>query len=163
MKDAAGISIRHEIKAGDIGRIIHLHGSLYAQELGYDISFESYVAVPLAEFACSIKDRERIWILEKNDELVGCMAIVEHTKTEAQLRWLLLHPDIRDQGLGKELVSDAISFCRSCGYSSIFLWTESILIPAAELYRSKGFLLTEENTHEIWGSMLTEQRYELKL
>jgi GNAT superfamily N-acetyltransferase len=91
------------------------------------------------------------------------MAIVEHTNSEAQLRWLLLYPDIRGLGLGKMLMDDAIAFCRVCGYSSIFLWTEDLLEAAAQLYISKGFLLTEEKTHEIWGARLTEQRYELKL
>lgn len=163
MKTPTGISLRHDLKPGEIGHIIYLHGSLYAQEYGYDINFESYVAKPLSDFVINIREREKIWLLEQDDELLGSMAIVEHGKSEAQLRWLLLHPDIRGLGLGKELVSDAISFCRSCGYSSIFLWTESILIPAAELYKSKGFVLTEEKTHELWGSILTEQRYELKL
>jgi len=91
------------------------------------------------------------------------MAIVEHSKTKAQLRWLLLHPDIRGKGLGKWLMDDAIAFCRSKDYSSIFLWTEDLLEPAAKLYKLKGFQLTEEKTHEIWGAELTEQRYKLKL
>jgi len=163
MKDIPGINIRHEIKPGDIGYIIYLHGILYAQEYGYDSSFEAYVAKYLTEFANNIKDREKIWIIEKNNKIVGSMAIVEHTNTEAQLRWLLLHPDIRRLGLGKLLMDDAITFCRAKGYSSISLWTEDLLEPAAQLYKSKGFFLTEEKTHEIWGAKVTEQKYELKL
>jgi N-acetylglutamate synthase-like GNAT family acetyltransferase len=163
MKYPLGISIRHQIKPGDIGYIIYLHGHLYDKEYGYDSSFEAYVAKYLTEFASSIKDRENIWIIEKDNEIVGSMAIVEHTNSEAQLRWLLLHPDLRGQGLGKQLTDDAITFCRSKGYSSIFLWTEDLLEPAAKLYKSKGFQLTEEKTHKIWGAELTEQRYELKL
>jgi GNAT superfamily N-acetyltransferase len=163
MASFPGIKIRHEIKPGDIGYIIYLHGQLYAKEIGYDSSFEIYVAKYLIEFARAIKDREKLWIIEKNNEIVGSMAIVEHSKTEAQLRWLLLLPDIRGHGLGKQLMDDAIKFCRLMRYSSIFLWTEDLLEPAARLYKSKGFQLTEEKTHEIWGTELTEQRYELKL
>jgi GNAT superfamily N-acetyltransferase len=163
MKDISGISIRHNIKHGDIGYIIYLHGHLYAKEIGYDSSFEAYVAKYLIEFARAIKDREKIWIIEKDNNIAGSMAIVEHSKNEAQLRWLLLHPDIRGQGLGKRLMDDAIAFCRSKSYSSIFLWTEDLLEPAAKLYRSKGFKLKEEKTHKIWGNKLTEQKYELEL
>ena len=163
MMDISGINIRHEIKPGDIGYIIYLHGHLYAQEYGYDTTFETYVAKFLTEFTSNIKAREKIWIMEKNNEIVGSMAIVEHSDTEAQLRWLLLHPNIRKQGIGKKLMDDAIAFCRVKGYSSIFLWTEDLLEPAAKLYRSRGFLLIEEKTHKIWGAELTEQRYELKL
>lgn len=163
MKDILGISIRHEIKPGDIDYIIYLHGHLYAQEYGYDSNFEEYVAKYIIEFASNKKDREKIWIIERNNEIMGSMAIVEHTQDEAQLRWLLLHPDIRGRGLGKQLMDDAIAFCRANGYKSIFLWTEDLLEPAAKLYESKGFVLTEEKSHEIWGQELTEQRYELKL
>jgi N-acetylglutamate synthase-like GNAT family acetyltransferase len=157
------ITIRHNVKSGDIGSITHLHGYLYKIEYGYDSSFEAYVAKYLAEFAPKIKDREKIWILEKDNKIQGSMAIVEHSKDEAQLRWLLLHPDIRGLGLGKKLMDDAISFCQEKKYSSIFLWTEDLLEPAAKLYRSRNFKLTEEKTHEIWGMELNEQRYELKL
>ena len=61
------------------------------------------------------------------------------------------------------MADNAIAFCRACDYSSIFLWTEDLLEPAAQLYRSKSFRLTEEKTHELWGADPTEQRYELKL
>jgi GNAT superfamily N-acetyltransferase len=163
MKDFPGISIRHNIKPGDIGYITYLHGYLYEKEYGYDSSFESYVAKYLKKFAHKIKDREKIWIIEKYNEILGSMAIVEHSKSEAQLRWLLLHPDIRGQGLGKKLMDDAIEFCKSKNYSAIFLWTEDLLEPATKLYLSKGFILKEEKTHNLWGAILTEQRYELKL
>jgi N-acetylglutamate synthase-like GNAT family acetyltransferase len=163
MKNIPGINIRHDIKPGDVGSIIYLHGHLYAEEYGYNSNFEAYVAKYLTEFANNIKDREKIWIIEKNNEIVGSMAIVEHTKSEAQLRWLLLLPDIRGHGLGKKLMDDAIAFCRAKDYSLIFLWTEDLLKPATQLYKSRGFVLTEEKTHEIWGAELTEQKYELKL
>ena len=163
MKNIPGISIRHEIKPGDIGYITYLHGVLYAEEYGYDSDFEAYVAKFLAEFAPNINDREKIWIVEKNQNIVGSMAIVEHTPTEAQLRWLLFHPEIRGKDLGNQFMDGAIAFCRTKGYSSIFLWTEDLLEPAAQLYKSKGFILTDEKTHELWGANFTEQRYELKL
>ena len=163
MVDSSGITIRHDIKHGDIENIIQLHGQLYDKEYGYDSTFEAYVAKYLREFAPKINDREKIWIIEKHNNIMGSMAIVEHTNDDAQLRWLLLHPDIRRQGLGKRLMDDAIAFCRACDYSTIFLWTEDLLKPATQLYRSKGFRLTEEKTHELWGTNLTEQRYELTL
>jgi N-acetylglutamate synthase-like GNAT family acetyltransferase len=163
MSDPSGVSIRHNMKPGDIGYITYLHGYLYFNEYGYDTSFEGYVAKPLSDFACSIKPRELIWILEKDEKIVGSMAIVEHSEHEAQLRWLLLQPDIRGRGLGKRLIDEAIAFCRAKKYRSIFLWTEDLLKPATGLYKAKGFVLTEEKTHELWGMVLTEQRYEIKL
>ena len=34
---------------------------------------------------------------------------------------------------------------------------------AARLYRSVGFRETEELTHELWGSVVTEVKYQLEL
>lgn len=79
------------------------------------------------------------------------------------MRWLLLHPEARGQGLGRKLVEESLHFCREAGYSSLFLWTVSTLPAAAELYRSVGFRETENVTHEIWGGEVTEAKYELEL
>lgn len=159
----ANISIRHNLQPGDIGYITYLHGVLYAKECGWDHTLEAYVAPPLAKFATSQTSRERIWIVEKDGEIAGSIAIVESSKTEAQLRWLLLCEEVRGYGIGRLLVEEAVAFCRECGYSSVFLWTVRGLAAAAHLYESAGFQLTEEKTHEIWGAMLTEQRFDLKL
>ena len=56
-----------------------------------------------------------------------------------------------------------MSFCRSSGYSSVLLWTVSVLEAAARIYESIGFGLTEEHKHELWGTVVTEQRYNLRL
>ena len=157
------ITIRSTLRPGDIGYVTYLHGTLYAAEYGWDHTFEAYVAGPLAEFGKSHNDRERIWIVEKDGNVAGSIAIVEASTDEAQLRWLLLHPSLRGQGVGRVLIEQAIGFCRESHYSRVFLWTESALTAAASLYASSGFRLTEENTHELWGSVVTEQRYELIL
>jgi GNAT superfamily N-acetyltransferase len=156
--------IRHHIKPGDIGYLIYLHGILYAKEYGYDRTFEAYVAGGLAEFVQSFSsDRDRIWLAEANGQIIGSIAIVGHSKVDAQLRWFLVHPDYRGLGIGKELLKDAIQFCRGRKYKTIFLWTTSELMEAAHLYTSFGFRKTEEKTHKIWGKNLTEERYDLNL
>jgi len=157
------VSIRNRLKPGDIGYLIYLHGMLYANEYGWDYTFETYVAGPLARFAKAQNDRERIWIVEKDGQVAGSVAIVEASKREAQLRWMLLAPDLRGQSLGRFLVMEALEFCKTQGYASIFLWTVSLLTPATRLYQSVGFKLTEQKTHRIWGAELTEQRYDLTL
>lgn len=157
------VSIRHHLLPGDIGYITYLHAILYAAEQGWDHTFDSYVAIPLAEFAMRHSQQERIWIVESDSRIMGCVAIVKSSREEAQLRWLLLHPDLRGRGLGRRLVEEAASFCRDGGYSSLFLWTVSTLPAAARLYRSVGFRETEKVTHELWGSVVTEVRYQLEL
>jgi GNAT superfamily N-acetyltransferase len=157
------ISVCHEIWPGDIGYITYMHAVLYAPEQGWDYTFDIYVALPLAEFAQSQSPQERIWILKDGDRIAGSMAIVRHSQKEAQLRWLLLEPEIRGRGIGRWLVEEALDFSRTSGYESIFLWTGDTLYIAANLYRSMGFVQRERLTHEIWGSTVTEVKYELPL
>ena len=157
------VSIRHDLRPGDVGYMTYLHGTLYAPEQGWDHTFDAYVAIPLAEFAKSKSPRERIWIVEKEGRIIGSAAIVKFSEKEAQLRWLLLHPEVRGRGLGRRLVEDALDFCRDVGYSSVFLWTVNTLPIAAQLYQSVGFKQTDELTHELWGSTVTVVRYELAL
>jgi GNAT superfamily N-acetyltransferase len=163
LEDKHNIHIRHQFKPGDAGRLIELHGLLYSQEYGFDHTFEAYVARPLADFVFHQTERERIWLVDSQEILMGSLAIVRHDEIEAQLRWYLLHPSLRGKGLGKQLMEESIAFCRENGYTKIFLWTVSSLLAAAQVYRKAGFQLVEENTHEIWGQTLTEQRYDLEL
>jgi GNAT superfamily N-acetyltransferase len=174
LKDlTSSISIRTDLWPGDIGQVIHLHGIIYAEEQGWDSTFDAYVAGPMAEFVKSRSDRDRIWIVELADgvaegewranRIVGSIAIVEASDGEAQLRWLLLAPEVRGLGLGKRLAEEALAFSRSAGYSTAFLWTVRGLEAATSLYESLGFEETEEKTSEIWGSTVTEVRYDLKL
>lgn len=125
----SAISMRHEFRSGDIGCIIYLHGTLYAQEHGWNYTLEAYVAGSLSEFAKSHFSLERIWIVEKNKKIIGSIAIVKFSESEAQLRWLLLEPKVRGMGLGRRLVEEAVAFCKASGYSSVFLWTVSGLPP----------------------------------
>ena len=159
----AGASLRYETRSGDIGEIIRLHGVLYAEEHGYSLAFESYVAKTFSDYAWPLGARERLWIVEKEGSILGCIAIVQASPSDAQLRWLLLDPRVRGFGLGRGLVADAVDFSRACGYLKVILWTEGSLSAATSLYRNAGFNLTEQKPGFIWGAARVEERYELSL
>lgn len=163
MADDQEIQLRTEMRPGDIGYVVRLHGLLYQSEYGLDHTFEGYVAAGLGEFAKSFDaGKDRLWLAEKAGGIVGSIAIAGQNKT-AQLRWFLVHPQARGAGLGKRLIQAALDFCRTRNFDSVFLWTVSELTTAAHLYRTAGFELTEQKTHEIWGSLRTEERYDLAL
>jgi GNAT superfamily N-acetyltransferase len=157
------ITIRSDLRPGDLGMIVYLHGVHYAQERGFDPTFEAYVAGPLAQAVSAGSPRDRIWIAEREGRMVGCVAIVAASLQTAQLRWLLVDPAARGEGLGKRLLNEALAFCRECGHTEVILWTESALKIAASLYQSAGFRKTEEKPGRVWGVDLIEEKYELRL
>jgi N-acetylglutamate synthase-like GNAT family acetyltransferase len=160
----SNVVLRHDIGPGDIGHVIGLHGTLYAREYGWDYTFEVHTAAHLAEFCLRFsRDRDRLWIAEKDGQIIGCVGIVGRSESEAQLRWFLVEPASRGVGLGKVLLDEAIAFCRERGYKSVFLSTFSVLAAAGHLYKSRGFEVTEEKTQNLFGTTVTEQRHVLNL
>lgn len=148
----------------DIETIIKRHMELYAQEYGFDSTFESYVGDAVHKFIESYnKDTENIWVAELNGSTAGFIATVKVDDTTAQLRWFLIEPQARGRGLGKKLMQTVVDFCREKGYKQILLWTISNLETARHLYKLFGFTLTQTNEHDIWGKHLVEERWDLYL
>ena len=59
-------------RPGDMGRVVQLHGELYAREFGYDTTFEALVAEIAAGFVRDFQPkRERCWIAEMDGDVVG--------------------------------------------------------------------------------------------
>jgi len=149
---------------GDIGHIIYRHGVLYAQEYGFDETFDLYVGKPLIAFAENFDPaKENLWIAERDGAIVGSMAIVNAGGGAAQLRWLLVEPETRGLGIGQALVDKGVAFCREKSYTSIFLWTIDYLAAAKKIYIGAGFQKKEAKTNRVWGQTLTEESWELLL
>jgi GNAT superfamily N-acetyltransferase len=159
MHPVPGIAIRHVLAPGDLGMVIYLHGVLYAREYGLDTSFEAYVAKPLAEFAAG--GRGRLWIAAREQEVVGSVAIVEGEPDTGQLRWFLLRPEVRGNGLGRQLLEGALAYARMRGLKRVFLWSFTDLATALALYRRFGFAVTMSRTGPLWGGQRTEVRMDL--
>ena len=160
---SAQATIRHELRPGDLGFITYLHGIHYAREWGLDTTFEPYVAGPLAEFVLKGPDAGRLWLAELKGEIVGSVALVKTGNGVGQLRWFLVTPEGRGQGLGQKLVDHALSYARDESLTSVFLWTFDGLAAALHLYQKAGFRETERATHDLWGRKLVEIRMDLDL
>jgi GNAT superfamily N-acetyltransferase len=89
--------------------------------------------------------------------------LVRHNDDVAKLRLLLIDPVGRGQGLGRRLVGECITFARACGYRSIMLWTQSILVAARNIYQDAGFVLVASESHRSFGQSLVGETWELKL
>ena len=157
------VAIRSEIRPGDLGHIIWLHGILYNQEYQYGPSFESYVAGGLSEFYSQYDSKkDRVWICEFDDTIIGFLLIMHRSSLIAQLRFFILLPKFRGLGLGKLLMDRFMQFLREAQYEGAFLWTTNEQIRAASLYLLYGFRLTEQKESTAFGKLLTEQRYDFR-
>ena len=91
-RTARNVALRSH-QPGDIGWVISSHGQRYAEEFGWDETFESLVARIGADFIDHfVPDAERAWIAERAGRRVGSVFIVRQSKTVAKLRLLLIEP-----------------------------------------------------------------------
>jgi GNAT superfamily N-acetyltransferase len=157
--------IRKLGEPGDLGWVVQAHGEVYAAEYGWGLPFETLVARIVADYATDVDDdREAAWIAEVDGVRVGCIFCVRGPdEATAKLRLLLLTPAARGLGLGAELVDTCLAFARTAGYKRMVLWTNTPLVAARHIYLSRGFKLTGEEPHDMFGEDLLSQTYELDL
>jgi DNA-binding MarR family transcriptional regulator/GNAT superfamily N-acetyltransferase len=150
--------------SGDFGWVVHRHGVNYAQEYGWDETFEALVARIVADFA-DARDprREAAWIAELDGDTVGCVFCVKKEESVAQLRLLLVEPRARVKGVGTRLCDQCVRFARSAGYKRLMLWTNDVLEDARRIYERAGFELVEEERHRSFGHDLVGQNWWLTL
>jgi DNA-binding MarR family transcriptional regulator/GNAT superfamily N-acetyltransferase len=149
---------------GDLGWIVDRNAVLYAEEYGWDATYEALVLKIVADFA-ERRDqaRERVWIAEVDGERAGAVFCVRDDDDTARLRLLLTEPWARGLGLGTRLVDACIEFARDAGYTRLVLWTNDILTAARRIYQRAGFRLIDEEAHHSFGADLNGQTWQLDL
>ena len=151
-------------RAGDMGRVVQLHGELYAKEFGYDATFEALVAEIAAGFVRNFDARrERCWIAELDGDVVGSVFLVKQSINKAKLRLLIVDPKARGRGLGRRLTRACIAFARKKRYRKIVLWTQSHLSAARAIYQAENFTLKSKEKHFSFGKRLVAETWELRL
>lgn len=153
-------------RAGDMGWVVHRQAVLYAQEYGWNWEYEALIARIVANFLEKFEPaRERCWIAERDRAIVGSVFVVKHPERAgvARLRLLYVEPSARGLGIGSRLVHECTAFARQCGYHTLTLWTNSVLVSARKIYEAEGYRLVQEEAHRMFGHELVGQTWELPL
>jgi DNA-binding MarR family transcriptional regulator/GNAT superfamily N-acetyltransferase len=153
-------------RVGDMGWVVYRESVGYAEQYGWDNTFEALVAGIVDGFVTNFDaGRERCWMAEIDGQNVGHVFLVKHPSEPktAKLRLLFVEPCARGLGLGDALVNECIRFARTAGYRKVVLWTQSILTSAHRIYKKAGFRLMKEEPHHSFGHDLIGQEWELEL
>src|ERR671934_1629841 len=130
------LSIRRELRPGDLGAIIEHHGRVYAREYGLDTGMEAHVAAAVARAALRgfPSESEAIWIVEREGRHAGSLAMTDEGDGVACIRFFVLDSDLRGSGLGTRLLDELLDEARANGFEKAVLETFSDLTAAAHLY-----------------------------
>jgi len=151
-------------RPGDIGWVISSQAKAYAEDYGWDISYEALVAEICAQFIKGYDPSlEHCWIAEANGERLGSIFLVNGGDDVAKLRLLAVEKKARGLGVGRALVDECIRSARARGYRKMTLWTQSILVAARGIYQATGFHRVKEEPHHSFGVDLVGETWELKL
>jgi GNAT superfamily N-acetyltransferase len=151
---------------GVAGKITEVHAVYYHENWGFDISFETQVGREFSDFLVEFDEtRDGLWSAKRNNMFAGAVAIDGRTAQSegARLRWFIVVPVFHGLGIGKELISRAVEFCKQKNYPKVFLWTFEGLDSARYLYEAHHFKLSEEHDVDQWGQTIKEQKFELHL
>jgi|SRR5579884_172236 len=161
------ITTRRQLQPGDDAAIAELHRRVYQPEYGMNDEFVARVAEGARRAIARGWPRTggAVWLVERagEPELAGSLALTDEGDRRGQVRWFVLVPELRGQGLGRALLEQLLASARAAGMRRLELETFSALTSAAHLYREAGFRAVWERERTDWGSPITYQHYELEL
>ena len=153
-------------RPGALGRIAEMHGVYYAQAWGSGAEFEGMMAQEMREFLAHHQEgRDLLLTAWIDGRVVGSIA-VEGSQTErrgARLRWVIVDEACQGRGIGKELLTRALAFCRRAGFPTAYLWTVEGLPQSLALYERAGFRIVERFPDDRYSVPRMNLRMELDL
>lgn len=149
-------------RSGIIGTCVRMHAEFYARHAGFGAFFEAQVAAGMTDFLQRLDGASNgIWSALAGDRMLGCVVLdgEDLGRNTAHLRWFIVEDGARGAGVGKALLTAALSFADAFGFDGVELWTFAGLDAARRLYEGAGFTLVDEQPGRRWGGEVLEQRF----
>ena len=137
------VNFNEGFKPGYLGRMIQLQGEYY--DVVWAVpgqNFECMMARQMCDFHDTyVPGRDLLLSAHVDGVLAGHIAVVgvPSERPGARLRWFHVEEKYQGRGIGRELLTGAIDFCRSHGFKVVWLWTMEGLDAARHLYINFGF------------------------
>ncbi|MGI9379348.1 MAG: bifunctional helix-turn-helix transcriptional regulator/GNAT family N-acetyltransferase [Methyloligellaceae bacterium] len=137
--------------------VCHCHESL-----GFGAEFEARLLRDLEEISTRLHHQHnQIWYVMSGRQICGSITIdgQDLENDIAHLRWFVVDPRLRGQGVGRALLEQACTFCEQQEFRAIHLWTVEGLSIAKSMYEQIGFNLAEQYEGDQWGSTIQELKF----
>ncbi len=107
--------IRRQLRPSDAEAIPILHDRIYAAEYGLDKRSQAYVerAVQRALARGWPERAGAVWLVEREGELAGSLALTIEREGVGAVRWFVLSPGLRGRGLGRALFAGLLAEARA--------------------------------------------------
>ncbi|WEJ99786.1 MAG: helix-turn-helix domain-containing GNAT family N-acetyltransferase [Candidatus Sphingomonas phytovorans] len=159
----AGYAVR-TFGPGDMGMITARQAILYNESHGWAAPMEVLLGDVTSAFLRDYQaGREQCWVAESGGVMAGSIFVVDAGDGVAQLRLLYVEPWARGMGIGGDLVGRCVALAREAGYSTLRLWTHSVLLSARRIYAAKGFVIVKTEIHHEFGKPEQGEIWELAL
>lgn len=81
-----------------------------------------------------------IFFATYNNEIAGTFALIKHTDTIFELSKMAVSNDFQGKRIGNSMLEFAIKKSKALGLKQLFLFSNTLLLPAIHLYKKYGFV-----------------------
>jgi len=111
----------------------------YAGWLGVDLGYQNFAEEMASLPGAYAPPTGRLFFAELDGRPAGCIGIRQATEGICEMKRLYVEPELRGNGVGRELALAAIKSAKALGYRKVMLDTLPAMRIAVKLYRELGF------------------------
>lgn len=98
-----------------------------------------------------VRDGGHILSGVEHDRVVGVCALFKDSPKRYQLARMAVDPHQRGKGYGESLMQTAIDLAKRDGAETLYLLSNTALVPAIALYRKHGFEILSAGQHPVYA------------